>query len=296
MTNKFIEQRVDELEQEISELKLIVAQIRKPSTVVEVALANVENIIEFEGKRYKKVEREAREGDVVVLQSDNIPEFCLLKKGKPYKVVIFNNTICAEHGPWSHYEVYTSNEGSFRTPETVEVYELIKQEVQHQTVPCAAVNKSNNQLRAEIIEKAKEFVDENGGDDYNFGIDADKRTVFAWKIDGEAYTGLATCSPNDVFNEDLGRAIAFGRAEGLDVSEFEQAVQPTFAVGQQIKTRKSKIGNATIYTIEKLGERSKDLSYVCDRSNSKQTASSGVLDDFYVIINDTNAIYSEVAK
>lgn len=44
---------------------------------------------------------------------------------------------------------------------------------------------------------------------------------------------FAKCNPSDVFNADIGKAIALGRALGLDVSKFEKAVQPSeYTVGQ----------------------------------------------------------------
>lgn len=102
----------------------------------------------------------------------------------------------------------------------------------------AIVEKSANQLRAEIIEKAEAFVIHTATDDTHFEINGN--IVLAWRIINKgtgyvALTGLAVCSPNDVFNEEIGRAIAVGRMEGLNVSEFENAVHPTeFTVGQVI--------------------------------------------------------------
>ena len=217
MTNKFIEQRVEALENELSELKLIVAQIRKPSAVVEEVLAN--DIIEFEGKQYKKVDREAREGDVVIFSNSNVH----YDSDKPYKV--FKD---------AHF---VDNVG------------------QHKTA---------NQQRAEIIEKAKKFVEFNSKgmhvaagfrttisfsgplvtDVLEFVVNEEKRTVVALikgKTSKALYArGIAKCMPSDVFNEHIGKAIALGRALGLDVSEFEQAVQPTVAVGQVVTHKDGK--------------------------------------------------------
>jgi len=250
---KLIKERVDDLEKEIAELKLIVHELRKPSTVVQEEVdkaewqrGEIEGVIEFEGKQYKKVDRLAREGDLVVFRSENIPDMCLLKKDKPYRVIPFMNKLCVEHDKWNHYEVYIQSETSFRTPETVDVYELIEQpisEAERISRQAKSLNnkpKTPNQLRAEIIEKARQFVDATATDDTHFEIEGNQ--VLAWRIirkgtGYDALTGVAVCSPNDVFNEHIGCAIAVGRMEGLDVSEFEQAVQPTeIEVGMEIMT------------------------------------------------------------
>lgn len=47
---------------------------------------------------------------------------------------------------------------------------------------------------------------------------------------------IAKAHPDDVFNADIGKAIALGRALGLDVTRFEKAVQPTEqVVGMRVK-------------------------------------------------------------
>lgn len=65
----------------------------------------------------------------------------------------------------------------------------------------------------------------------NFVVNTEKKTVVALLY--PFYSGsictkaIAKCAPDDVFNADIGKAIALGRALGLDVSEFENAVKPT---------------------------------------------------------------------
>ncbi|MHC8516806.1 hypothetical protein [Sporosarcina sp. ITBMC105] len=74
-----------------------------------------------------------------------------------------------------------------------------------------------------------------------FEVNAEKRTVVALMF-GE-YTGklrakaIAKCAPDDVFNADIGKAIALARALGMKVpAEFLNAPKPTeFAVGQVTK-------------------------------------------------------------
>lgn len=97
-----------------------------------------------------------------------------------------------------------------------------------------------------------------------------------------------------MFNEHIGKAIALGRALGLDVSEFENAVQPShYAVGQigisaihdnGIKYRVDEIGEGSVFTTlydgnKAYGDTTKPLNYKDEYTTSLK------------IIDDTNAIY-----
>lgn len=124
-----------------------------------------------------------------------------------------------------------------------------------------------NQQRKATIERAKAFVEENvksvsngnwrdsgialaeecGPLRIDFVVNAEKRTVVALpklqNIPSHTVSrakAVAKCNPDDAFNADIGKAIALGRALGLDVSEFEQAVQPTeVVVGMRVDTASS---------------------------------------------------------
>lgn len=170
--------------------------------------------------------------------------------------------------------------------------------------------KTPNQLRGEIIEKAKGFVEEKknsyGGyevDDNNdpfgfpflcnldFVVNEEKCTITAllrgMQTKNIYAKGIAKCNPSDVFNEHIGKAIALGRALGLDVSEFEGAVQPKeFAVGQVIRTSFSRPEQ-----IEVITKIEKNSAYV-DTGGFHYL--SRAEEDNYKIINDTNAIYGGV--
>lgn len=170
--------------------------------------------------------------------------------------------------------------------------------------------KTPNELRAEIIQRAKEFVEEKDGYgliwlkldgkprcvvDINFVVNDKKRTVAALLkgfLTREVNSkGIAKCNPDDVFNADIGKAIALGRALDEDVSEFENAVQPNEpVVGHVVK------GN------EVLGPYRQDRKFAltskkdCD---SFYYAENNWGDFIYstqigAIIDDTNAIYKEV--
>lgn len=170
-----------------------------------------------------------------------------------------------------------------------------------------------NQQRAEIIEKAKQFLETNktsvsGYDANNLDLYVNYENVYSPRYKGDRTAcnaefiivkekskvivllkgintnkvyarGIAKCSPNDVFNEHIGKAIALGRALGLDVSEFEQAVQPTLAIGQIVYETEDK----TYRTIAESGVYSEESMLTSINSRSAKELS--------VIINDTNAIY-----
>lgn len=125
---------------------------------------------------------------------------------------------------------------------------------------------SANEKRKAIIDEAKAFVEEKllevdeqegwrttkiplykekGRLRVNFHVNKKKRTVVALAYFGNLYPqdkevvgkGIAKCNPSDVFNEHIGKAIALGRALGLDVERFEKAVQPSEVVtGMHVDT------------------------------------------------------------
>lgn len=167
--------------------------------------------------------------------------------------------------------------------------------------PATVIVKSPNEQRKATIERAKAFVTEHtvrkgvagyatGVNfhsyvcDVQFIVNLDKRAVTllakgvtTGKVRARA---IAKCAPDDVFNADIGKAIALGRALGLDVSEFENAVKPTeFAAGQVMtyRGRKQKIAEID-------GDKARinpgDFHWTY-RVNERE----------YVIIDDTEAQY-----
>ncbi|MFS0878306.1 hypothetical protein AB3M91_20345 [Solibacillus isronensis] len=312
MTNKFIEQRVNVLENELSELKLIVAQIRMPSTVVEGALAN--DIIEFEGKQYKKVDREAEIGDIAIINQNNGKLSEWFTVGKVYRVVDWLGNIGVEADFHGKFLLYAEDYG--RTPETVDVYELMDGYNPGIVMVDETPRPTANQLRAEIIEKAKGFVEKylnacksifathegNGllsewGMSPKFEINSKKRAivVLLYRTAGGNLVGkgIAKCDPSDVFNEHIGKAIALGRALGLDVREFEQAVQPTeFLIGHVVTYTSDEAGTFKGFEEEIASFDGKNIEYTNGESYDLKGEDWGIK-----IINDTNAQYlNEVTK
>lgn len=290
-----LEGTVAKQSEEISELKLIVHELRGKKSIEPSTTNTVEDIIEFEGHQYRKVDREAREGDVVM---QDVEHSAWMEKGHFYRV-LSEGKVFIKKGVETL--LYTGWNG--RTVDTVNVYELIESK------PLTP-----NEQRAAIIEKAEKFIwDSLKGQyytvpgrvisfsnthgyrarhDFEFIVNTDKRTIVALILDGDynnrvCQRGIAKCDPSDVFNEHIGKAIALGRALGLDVSDFEQAVQPNdFVSGQIIKAdhlehlgehQLTKVENHRAY-FDHNGEKE---FHWADRINEG---------DFH-IINDTDAIY-----
>ncbi|SCY99284.1 MULTISPECIES: hypothetical protein [unclassified Lysinibacillus] len=289
-------ERITTLENEVAELKLIVHQIRESKVVDGVSYAEepstqiiVEDIIEFEGHQYRKVDRVACEGDVVVFNDVGGSHY--FETNKPYKVQrdMYINGVGKINGHKEAHPVYVKQYN--RTPETVEVYELIESK------PLTP-----NQQRAAVIEKARQFIDATASDDTHFEIQGNQ--VLAWRIirkgtGFDALTGVAVCSPSDVFNEDIGRAIAVGRMEGLDVSKFEQAVQPIEIVkGMEIMLFNSDGKDHKSGVVETYNSTADEATFSAEKTYGPYAEKTGfsryIREHGYKILNDTNAIYGGV--
>ena len=191
----------------------------------------------------------------------------------------------------------------------VQAYEIYRESVVAE-VEVPNVVKSANELRAEVIQRAKEFVEEKDGYgliwlkldgkprrvvDINFVVNDKKRTVVALlkdfltrKVNSK---GIAKCNPDDVFNEHIGKAIALGRALGEDVSEFENAVQPTEPVVGHVVKGNDVLGLYRQDCKFTLTSKRKWYSFYYAENSCNDFIYSGQIG---AIINDTNAIYKEV--
>jgi len=102
--------------------------------------------------------------------------------------------------------------------------------------------KSANQQRAELIQKAKDFVEAMKCGEGNVFDKVGRLSrlefyrknnrvtcvINPWDNYSKRSTGRATCSQGDVFNEHIGQAIAFAKAKNISIPvEFLEAVQPT---------------------------------------------------------------------
>lgn len=178
-----------------------------------------------------------------------------------------------------------------------------------------------NEQRKAAIKRAKAFIEEAKVDlsisrgkgyvlgeigricDVQFIVNNDKRTVvalFRWRHDGNVYVkAIAKCAPDDVFNADIGKAIALGRALGLDVSEFENAVKPTEYVNGHIVTfpETDSWHRRVQYRIDDVSSADNNMTITSDEIAIKgktgvgRTASSDLTRGYLPIIDDTEAQY-----
>lgn len=241
-----------------------------------------DNTITHEGKLLRKVNREAREGDYV---RPSKQKYANLIDGEIYGPVFKGSGHLFVNG----YQVYA--EGHNRTTLTVEVFE----DISDYAPDLPQFEKTANQQRAELIEKAKRFVKESIQNYYNFGltefefvVNAEKRTVVALEQGNRTKKvykkGIAKCDPSDVFNEWIGKAISLARALKIDIPvEFLQAVQPSEkVVGMIVKSYSSTRG----YDVYRLVRSVSVSVYEKDAAHiNSPTAEKSI------IIDDTNAQY-----
>lgn len=176
---------------------------------------------------------------------------------------------------------------------------------------------SANRQRKELIEQAREFIKKCKSDkglvsrrlgyratdgiicDAEFIVNAEKRTVVCllrWQF-GRRITskGIAKCHPDEVFNADIGKAIALARALEFDVPKgFLNAAQPDeVVVGMVVETYDFYGTHHATNSVDKvevirgrtcLSNEGKGLT-----GDSSYTSFDKSLGD--KIINDTNAQY-----
>ena len=157
---------------------------------------------------------------------------------------------------------------------------------------------TNNQKRKAIIEKAKKFVEEHGE---GFAFDFDGNVTCAArlvKLEGEvgyeAQIGYSKCHPQEVKNDFIGKAIALGRAKHINVSEFEQAVQPDeVVVGMETEHYHFDGAPLGIYKVDEISTPNgkieiRDLNRHAEYHLAHVTFDKETNDR---ITNDTNAVY-----
>lgn len=165
-----------------------------------------------------------------------------------------------------------------------------------------AKGETPNELRAEVIAKAKSRYDDWLQEIYPMYIGYTSRVdircveVKLFDCDKLKSKGIAKCSPHDVFNEHIGKTIALGRALGKDVSEFENAVQPTEPVVGHVVKGYEALGFYRQDRKFTLTSKKDCDSFYYPECNEYDTDSHN---DFIYnwqigdIIDDTNAIYKE---
>lgn len=181
-----------------------------------------EETIEFEGATYRKVDREAREGDVVILKDTGGD---LFKVGKKYKVVK-GVQIADDDGDL--FDLYRSK--LRRTRETVDVYEPIEQAQyvpQEGDIVVVTANTSSSRNKVGDIGKIGILTS------IDATVDVPQRPL----VDGA--------------NGNWTKLHEFRKATPAEVEAYEQAVlanektahKASFAVGDYVKVVKSHVGN-----------------------------------------------------
>jgi hypothetical protein len=155
-------------------------------------------------------------------------------------------------------------------------YEQGYKDATHDLTAKAPVSKSPQDIRDEIIERAKGDVAVlkprlDGVYRITYEINKEKKTIVALKrriasglIHGR---GIAKCDPSDCFNVHIGKAIALRRALGLTMpTEYINAPQPTEVrdgdVVRWVPEYSFRVGESHIICVEN-GSRfgKKDLEY-----------------------------------
>ena len=152
-----------------------------------------------------------------------------------------------------------------------------------------------NQRRAQIIADAKDFVgqsilevrDEDGDilvpdsipnrspwhcGEIKFEVNVEKRTVVALAIGANipevCEKAIAKCAPDDVFNADIGKAIAIGRLFNLDVERFINAPKPTEIVVGHVVQIAHVLDADRVYGVGKITDLGKhEYQYYYDPSS-----------------------------
>lgn len=119
-----------------------------------------------------------------------------------------------------------------------------------------------------------------------FHVNRDKRTVTALARTGSMASGkkpdavgIAKCAPDDVFNADIGKAIAAERALGLTLTDaFVNAPKPTEKVAGMLVHSNSHLGNVTLVHSARGGVYNIDDSTL-ELSIFRELVGTRVLDD-----------------
>lgn len=287
-------ERLDKVVEMIDALRSEVVGIKNDLASTSTSTETVEEIIMHNGLKLRKVNRVGREGEYVKIIKSWDSD---LKTGGFYKIECEDDELGIKDDDGFFWE------GDHEDFEHVETYEII--DVQPEKLPFLKVELTANQKRAALIEKAKKFIEElkikHFRNTYEYSGVHEVQAHFHRKnnrvtcvlngfFTGKTYNvGRANCAPGDVFNADIGKAIALARALEIDVPrEFLEAVQPNeIVVGQIVSNNVS----ADFYrvTSARMG--------VNDAFNLEMFEASGDVWEYarnLIIIDDTDAQYEVV--
>lgn len=243
------------------------------------------DVVEHDGKILRRVSRKSKTGDFVRFSG---LELTFTKNDKFYEV--FNKEDYIGEGTMD-FHIYSWSDCP--NPEIFEVVGAVPQEI----------IKSHNQQRAELIQRAREFVDgqKNEYGYYHFFdkherrydciaefiTNPEKRTVTCIlrgvHSDYVRKRAVARCRPGEVFNERIGEVISLCMALQIDIpQEFMNAVQPDEVVVGMVVENKH-IGR------NKITRAHENKRYTDDSSGHWHVDSA--INGFVTILDDTNAEY-----
>lgn len=202
-----------------SEVRLATAE--EAATIAKKKKAEV---IEFEGEQYRKVDRKAQAGDVVIFRKNTSST---VENGKPYKVTPANansgGNLTISNG---YPNLYHGHYG--RTPETVDVYEKVEAKYVPQEGDIVVVTANNTGSANNVGDIGK--------------VGAEKPLV-----DG----GVCVYVPNGPTRCVRTWPSDIRKATPAEVEAYEKALadvsKPKYAVGNIVKLVKSDRGNAGEY-------------------------------------------------
>lgn len=170
----------------------------------------MEELVTYQGRKYRQVQRFPQVGELVIITNDFVSHgYPVGSVQKVYEVLekaLADSVVKPQ---------YTRDE----------IVEMVKQDVK----------KIVDDLYGDKENQAYEPYRTPGHMRVKFRVDHEKRTVTALiylrYVPGDpVFTGIANCAPDDTFNSHIGRAISLRRALKLDVPEyFLKAPQPKIA-------------------------------------------------------------------
>lgn len=245
-------------------------------------VVKLDNTIEFEGKKLKLVDRKAKAGDYVVFNGLD-DDYEDTKNNKFYFVIEKNNT----NDPLYKTERVYNKRVYYWTlscpnPKVYEVVEDNSQLSMNNSVP----DKSNIQLRKEAIQYAKDYVKSDRDvwkNHLNSKVDFYRKgnkitCVVIGGSTGDRYIGRSICEEEDVFNYDIGCAIALMKANNKKNKLIEELVNvpnpDEFVEGQRV-----------LY--EKIENHYKEYNHI----DKKEEGMIWFIDNSGVIEKDLNKVY-----
>lgn len=293
--NKVIEM-IDALRSEVVGIK------NEISTKTIAAETVEETVIEHEGLKLKRVDREAKDSDYIRMVE--LTRSKAILKDKIYGPVE-NGLVESNEEEFSEEQWPVYDDKYNRTPSTVEVFEVI--DVLDEKLPFTDVVEEKpkltaNQQRILVIQEAKQFIASKvkdgitkiGEKEYKVHFHRNGKTITCILNDLETgyttYVNKANCHPKDVFNDHIGQAIALGGIIGTPKKIFLNAVQPKkVEIGMRVRVEmdfpeafRGAIHKGDLFTVKN------------DYEGNGTCGTDSAITNNCTIIDDTNAKYTRL--